>query len=94
MEKIIDKNNNNYLARALPTWLCNLCGAEFKFIACTALDKKIEKEEPKFCPYCGRENEILAERRTSFKKIGILDTEDNPNKEEEKNEQSKGGVCV
>jgi len=73
-----------------PTWLCNLCGGEFKFTLISIRSRKdVEREEPYFCPYCGRENNILAERRTTFKKIGIFDDPESLEKvlKEEKEEK-------
>jgi hypothetical protein len=92
MERV-DRIDNNYLAKVLPTFLCNLCGSEFKFLPCTSIDEDVKKEEPKFCPYCGRENTVLADRRTSFKKIGILDSADNLEEGLDEDEKS-GGICV
>ena len=56
-----------------PTFRCEGCNAEFKFIPITPVENDVTRHHPEFCPYCGRESNFGAEDRTSFKKVGLLD---------------------
>jgi glutaredoxin len=76
-------------------WLCNMCSAEFRFTAISIIDKKdTQKVDPNFCPYCGRENKVLAEHRTAFKKIEVLDAEELQKLLKKDEEESTSGTCV
>jgi len=62
------------MTKVQATWECDECHAEFKFMPVTAISKDSRREHPQFCPYCGRESNIGSDNRTSFTKVGILDT--------------------
>ena len=57
----------------LPTWRCDECKSEFKFLPITAVNEDVDRKFPEFCPYCGYESNFGAEWRTHFTEVGILD---------------------